>query len=208
MQDFDGADVVDPSGDKIGTVERTYDDDAGTTRLVELSMGTLFSRDHRLVPVDDAQFVDGDLHVPYGKQFIEDSPDAASAGGTLEGDLLDQVRAYYQGAGSGAAANPTVERRPAAVPADEGAEQDAVASGGDAEGSAAGIGQVRDLGDVIEVPIVEEELVKRPVVKEVLRIRKTQVSDTQTVEGDVRKEDVEVVRGGDAVVRDNGEPVT
>ncbi len=56
--------------------------------------------------------------------------------------------------------------------------------------------QVRDLGDVIEVPIVEEELVKRPVVKEVLRIRKSSTSERQTVQGEVRKEEIEVDEEG------------
>jgi len=64
---------------------------------------------------------------------------------------------------------------------------------------------VRDLGDVIEVPIVEEEIVKRPVVKEVLRIRKSSTSERQTVQDDVRKEDVEVISEGDVPVRGNSE---
>ncbi len=65
------------------------------------------------------------------------------------------------------------------------------------------LGEARDMGDVIEVPVIEEELVKRPVVKEVLRVRKTQVSESRTVEADIRKEDVEVVQDGDAVVGDS-----
>lgn len=75
------------------------------------------------------------------------------------------------------------------------------ASGGDSIPTVAGDStEVRDLGDVVEVPIVEEEIVKRPVVKEVLRIHKDTTSDTQTVEGDVRKETVEVVPVGDVTV--------
>ena len=48
--------------------------------------------------------------------------------------------------------------------------------------------------DEIVVPVVEEEVVveKRPVVKEELRIRKEVVEDTETVEEDVRREEVEV----------------
>jgi len=57
--------------------------------------------------------------------------------------------------------------------------------------------QVRDMGDVIEVPIVEEEIVKRPVVKEVLHIRKSSTSEQQTVQGEVRKEEIEVDEEGD-----------
>ena len=60
---------------------------------------------------------------------------------------------------------------------------------------------MRDLGDVIEVPIVEEELVKRPVVKEILRIRKHTVTDQQQVDEEPRKDDIEVDREGDVDVR-------
>ena len=58
-------------------------------------------------------------------------------------------------------------------------------------------GQVRDLGDVIEVPVIEERMVKTPVVKEVLRIRKRSVTEQRTVSADLRKEDVDVVKEGD-----------
>ena len=48
--------------------------------------------------------------------------------------------------------------------------------------------------DEVVVPVTEEEIVvhKRPVVKEEVRIRKDVVEDTETVEEDVRREEVEV----------------
>jgi uncharacterized protein (TIGR02271 family) len=48
--------------------------------------------------------------------------------------------------------------------------------------------------DEVRVPVTEEEVVveKRPVAKEEVRIRKDVVSDTETVEEDVRREEVEV----------------
>jgi uncharacterized protein (TIGR02271 family) len=59
------------------------------------------------------------------------------------------------------------------------------------EGEAAGseIGE-----DEIVVPIIEEEVIieKRPVVREELRIRKEVVEDTEVVEEDVRREEIEV----------------
>ena len=46
----------------------------------------------------------------------------------------------------------------------------------------------------VSVPVTEEEVVveKRPVVKEELRIRKEVVEDTEVVEEDVRREEIEV----------------
>ena len=48
--------------------------------------------------------------------------------------------------------------------------------------------------DEVSVPVTEEEVVveKRPVAKEELRIRKDVVEDTETVEEDVRREEVEI----------------
>ena len=61
------------------------------------------------------------------------------------------------------------------------------------------LGEPLDRGDVIEIPIVEEVLVKKPVVREVVRIRKRTVTESRTVEADVRHEDVEIVEGEDLI---------
>ena len=57
------------------------------------------------------------------------------------------------------------------------------------EASEAEIGE-----DEVSVPVTEEEVVvsKRPVVKEEVRIRKDVVEDTQIVEEDVRREEIDV----------------
>jgi uncharacterized protein (TIGR02271 family) len=57
------------------------------------------------------------------------------------------------------------------------------------EASKAEIGE-----DEVVVPVTEEEVVvsKRPVAKEEVRVRKDVVSDTETVEEDVRREEIEV----------------
>jgi hypothetical protein len=181
IPDYHGAVVLDAAGERIGTVERSYVDDCGTVKFVEVKIGG-FRAKHRLIPSADAQSGHGGLAVPYTKDVIRASPDAASAGDTLEGELLEQVQAYYAGSRtSGDVATSTT-----AAPAEDAGRR----SGG-----------VRDRGDVIEIPIVEEELVKRPVVKEVLRVRKDQVTEQQTVEANLRKEDVEIAQDGDAMAR-------
>jgi uncharacterized protein (TIGR02271 family) len=57
------------------------------------------------------------------------------------------------------------------------------------EASEAEIGE-----DEVVVPVTEEEVVvsKRPVIKEEVRIRKDVVEDTQVVEEDVRREEIDV----------------
>jgi uncharacterized protein (TIGR02271 family) len=59
----------------------------------------------------------------------------------------------------------------------------------DGEATEAEIGE-----DEVSVPVTEEEVVveKQPVVKEEVRIRKDVVSDTEVVEEDVRREEIDV----------------
>lgn len=164
-------------------------------------MGSLFSREQRLVPVDGAQQTDDGLQVPFSK-------DASSAGDTLEGDLLDRVRAFYRGDvgdavtdTAGAAEADTDE----AESSDDTESDQTVETSQDTGNGGQTAGAVRDLGDVIEVPVYEERLVKQPVVAEVLRIRKTPQAQQQSVEADLRKEDVEVVQEGDVTGSDEGQ---
>lgn len=96
INDYDGTDVLDAAGEKVGTVEHSYDDEEGRVHLVEVQTGHLLHK-HRLVPVDDSQQVAAGLQVPYTKETIMDSPDAKDVDGTLDGDALQQVRAYYAG---------------------------------------------------------------------------------------------------------------
>ena len=211
VQDYDGTAVVDATGEKIGTVERSYVDDSGAVRVVRLKIGMLRAK-HRLVPVDEVQPEEDTLRVPYTKQVVEESPDV-DVDDDLEGETLERVRAYYSGM-QGRVPNDTQtqeerraqpddrpvvrERRATVRDVGQAEARDAAAVPADAGQEMRG---VRDLGDVIEVPIVEEELVKRPVVKEVLRIRKHTVTDQQQVNEQLRREDVEVDREGDVDVR-------
>jgi uncharacterized protein (TIGR02271 family) len=61
------------------------------------------------------------------------------------------------------------------------------------EGEAATEAEIGD--DEVSIPLTEEEVVveKRPVIKEEVRIRKDVVEDTEVVEEDVRREEVDIV---------------
>ena len=228
---YDGADVVDESGEKVGTVQASYEDDSGSLRYVQVKTGGLLAK-HHLVPVDDLEREADRLVLPYEKNVVDNSPDVPGRADELDEVTGKRVRAYYGGVRSryqGSSNEPEKRvteqdlemERPASVPlsaegsvrdvtgdaSDEGTAvsgkgEEALAYAQDAESSGK-IGEIRDLGDVIEVPIIEEELIKRPVVKEVLRIRKTQLVESQTVQTDVRREDVEVRPDSDVEVRDD-----
>ena len=59
-------------------------------------------------------------------------------------------------------------------------------------------------GEEIRVPVSEEQVhvEKQPVVKEEVRVGKRQTRDTETVTGNVRKEEIKVDKQGDVPVRD------
>jgi hypothetical protein len=212
--DYDGASVLDSSGEPLGTVERTYVDDSNAARFVEVKIGTLFAK-HRLIPVDDAtQDDDGALHVPFDKQTIENSPEPAG-GDALEPADLEALQQFYGVAGGGdedgGAESPSSESDLAVSDADappseeaiDSNEQESVTQGAIIDETARGLrvgdevpggltAPIRDDGDVVEVPVLEDVLVKKTVVREILRVKKTDLVEQQTVSGDVRKEDIDV----------------
>jgi len=210
MDDYDGAQVIDASGEHIGTVDRTYVDKNEIPRLIEVKMGGLLPK-HRLVPVDQAETSDQGLRVPYVKDMIEESPHIGRRD-SLDGDTLERIRSYYAGGDgiedaapdeapasrNGGDEEATTEEIPAVTPIAESSNQPATPPtitehSGDYDADSPMVtGQIRDLGDVIEVPVMEEILVKKTVVKEVLRIKKSELTETQMVSGDIRREDVEV----------------
>jgi len=207
IQDFDGRDVVGPDGNKIGSVDQTYVDDSGEAQFVEVKTGALFGK-HKLIPVDSGELTDNGLQVPYTKDVVDGSPDIPSSADEIEGELLERVREYYAGAGPNAT---TGAGEAAAVPVSEGSDVSDTASRQQASADIAStplqenqqVGTARDLGDVIEVPIIEEVLVKKPVVREVVRIRKRQSSETRAVGAELRKEDLEV-DASEGVMADKG----
>ena len=205
---------MDSRGTSVGKVERTYVDDVGTPRYVEVKFGTLLPK-HRLIPANEAQLRDdGLLLVPYDKETIEGSPDAPTSE-ALEPADLQQIDAYYRRneAGEG---SPSGEE--SAVSTGRSSQDDAGGDRGEesrnqfevVDESAGGLrvgdqvpagmtAPVIDRGDVVEVPVLEEILVKKTVVREILRVKKSDVVEQETVDGDVRKETLEVDDASGAV---------
>jgi Domain of unknown function (DUF2382)/PRC-barrel domain len=198
--EYEGTILLSADGKRIGTVVRTWVDDNGTVRFVEAELGTLFGK-YRLVPVRGAEHAGDGLKVPLTKRAVEGSPDIGDSAQMIEGSQLAGIIAYYRDRQTGAQFRAPEEGSVASttVPAHSSTSEAATSTQ---------VGEIRDLGDVIEIPIVEEELqiTKRPVVKEVIRVRKRTVVETRTVEADLRKEDVEVVPEGDIAIHGDTTP--
>ena len=87
IQDYDGAEVVDACGERIGIVERSYVDASEIVRFVEVMIGAFLPK-HRLIPLDGAHISSGTLTVPYTKDMIVESPDASPTAIRLRGSCL------------------------------------------------------------------------------------------------------------------------
>jgi len=197
IQDYDGAEVVDACGERIGIVERSYVDASEIVRFVEVMIGAFLPK-HRLIPLDGAHISSGTLTVPYTKDMIVQSPDASSVSDTLEGELLEQVQAYYARGreSTDVATAGSSEQDVAVVPAgDVAVVPGEVIIPEPASDMAWRAGEVRDRDDVMAIPIVEEEVVM--VKRRVLRVRPGQIIEHNTI-----PERVEVIQDGDVVVQD------
>lgn len=205
IDNFDGQPLLDESGEQIGTVERTYVDDAGNARLLAVKLGHLLGK-HRLVPADQARSDDAGVWVPYTVDTISESPHI-DTGDMLEGEGLDEVRSYYNSPLAGTADDAEEQTATTMPSGTEGDTESVRAEAVDipTEPAPENLGQIRDLGDVIEVPIVEEILVRKPVVREVLRVKKTESIERQIASADLRREDVEVVPSREGLLVDEAE---
>ena len=129
-------------GDKLGTVEAFFADDrTGTPTWVAVSTG-LFGTRHSVVPVTDATFTDGALHLPVSAHAVKSAP--PMAGEHLDPADEEALRRHYGLGGPqpvaappentaplGDTAPPTVEiASPVAAPPETPAPAQSSATGG------------------------------------------------------------------------------
>ncbi|QNE45414.1 DUF2382 domain-containing protein (plasmid) [Frigoribacterium sp. NBH87] len=94
-----GARVTDRNGDKVGTVQQVYVDQAGGhAQFVTVNTG-FFGTSESFVPVEDATFVGEDLTVSYDKATVKDAP-RIDADGALSEDEEARLYSHY-GLGGG-----------------------------------------------------------------------------------------------------------
>ena len=120
-RDLIGHKAVDRNGDKIGTVDEVYLDDAtGKPEWAAVRTG-LFGRD-AFVPLATSEFVNDELRIPYDKSQVKDSPDFG-VGQHLSPEQELQLYRYYglevpgggSGSGSGSGSGGAKDAAPAAT---------------------------------------------------------------------------------------------
>jgi sporulation protein YlmC with PRC-barrel domain len=95
VQNWRGMKVVDPDGDKIGTIEDVFlDRHTGEPEWTTVKTG-LFGLKSSLVPIREAQVTgDNEVRVPFQKEQVKDAP-RIDADGHLTPDQERQLWEYY-----------------------------------------------------------------------------------------------------------------
>jgi uncharacterized protein (TIGR02271 family) len=94
VQGWQGQTMVDPAGDKLGTIDAIYlDDETGQPEWATVTRG-LFSAKAAFVPLAQAQDTGDSVQVPYDKQQVIDAP-TMEANGSLSQDEEAELYRHY-----------------------------------------------------------------------------------------------------------------
>jgi len=94
VQSWQGRTMVDPAGDKLGTIDAIYlDDETGQPEWATVTRG-LFSARAAFVPLVQAQDMGDSVQVPYDKQQVSDAP-SPQADGSLSQDEEAELYRHY-----------------------------------------------------------------------------------------------------------------
>lgn len=201
IEDLANATAFDVDGDKVGGVQDVYvNDTSGQPDFVSVNHG-LFGAGTSIVPLRGHTLRDGELHLAFPKDRIEDAPDL-DENGHLTTEDQDAFYRHY-----GLTETKDVTTYDTGRHAAAGA---AGAAGAGAAGAGAAAGERRDVKDVEtdaaaagaaatdkDAIIRSEEQLnveKDRVESGQVRLRKYVVNETETVEVPVEREEVRVVR--------------
>ena len=210
IEDLANATAYDVNGDKVGSVQDVYvNDTSGQPDFISVNHG-LFGTGTSIVPLRGHSLRDGDLHLAFPKDRIEDAPDLDDNGHLTTNDQdalyrhyalteVQDVTTYETGA---APVDGAVDAGTAGAAGAGAAGVGAAAAGlGAADaGYADGVAGTADAGvagtDSDELIRSEEQLnvSKDRVESGEVHLRKYVVTETETVEVPVEREEVRIVR--------------
>ncbi|MGH2813692.1 MAG: YsnF/AvaK domain-containing protein [Actinomycetota bacterium] len=94
VQSWQGRTMVDPAGDKLGTIDAIYlDNETGQPEWATVT-SDLFSAKAAFVPLAQAQAMGDSVQVPYDKQQVTDAP-SMEADGSLSQDEEAELYRHY-----------------------------------------------------------------------------------------------------------------
>ncbi|MDQ6658002.1 MAG: PRC and DUF2382 domain-containing protein [Actinomycetota bacterium] len=117
-----GADVYGPDNDKLGKIDTVFLDNE-TSQVAWAAVKTgMFGTNVSLVPLNDASFDSGSLHVPYSKDQIKDAPNHDADQALSKSDEDELYRHYQIGGGQQATDTSTSNRDRRDMAGDAGVE--------------------------------------------------------------------------------------
>jgi uncharacterized protein (TIGR02271 family) len=94
VQSWQGRTMVDPAGDKLGTIDAIYlDDETGQPEWATVTSG-LFTAKTAFVPLAQAQDTGDSVQVPYDKQQVKNAPTMRADGQLSQDDEAELYRHY------------------------------------------------------------------------------------------------------------------
>jgi uncharacterized protein (TIGR02271 family) len=94
VRDWQGRTMVDPAGDKVGTIDAIYlDDDTGQPEWATVTTG-LFATKTTFVPLTQAQAMGDSVQVPYDKAQVTDAPNMQTDGQLSQDEEAELYRHY------------------------------------------------------------------------------------------------------------------
>ncbi|MCL6422678.1 PRC and DUF2382 domain-containing protein [Brachybacterium sp. JHP9] len=202
IQDLQAAEVVDTTGDKIGKVGQVYlTDDTQEPSWVTVNTG-FFGTKETFIPLAEARYADGVITVPYEKSFVKDAPNV-DEDGSISREEEDELYRYY---GVNDSRGSYEDRRVAGDATTTGVAGAGVgAAGYDAARTDRDVVADRDLADRRDVADVDgkesitlhEERANvgvQQVETGKVRLRKHVVTETETIQVPVEREEVFIER--------------
>jgi uncharacterized protein (TIGR02271 family) len=94
VRSWQGRTMVDPAGDKLGTIAAIYlDDDTGQPEWATVTTG-LFGSKQTFVPLTHAQATGDSVQVPYDKQQVKNAPNMQADGQLSQDEEAELYRHY------------------------------------------------------------------------------------------------------------------
>lgn len=188
ITDLSNATAFDANGDKVGSISDVFINDAtGRPDFIEVNTG-LFGTGSSLVPLTGSSLRDGEIHLPFAKDRIQDAPEVQDPTALSVDDKEAYLR-YYGLAGSGVEpVAGTGDRRQAHAPARPDASDAALIRSEERLNVST---RRRPTERVVLRKYVVEEMqtIEVPVRREEYRIEREPITDTAGIGGEDRVED-------------------
>jgi uncharacterized phage infection (PIP) family protein YhgE len=155
---------------------------------------------------DRSQLEDLLRRLPSSQEYVREQVEQLVASYEAIEDSLDRVAVRQGAEDSTGWTSEEIQQTPGQITHQaqevdgQAAKQTREAGAGERESLEAGVGE-----EEIRIPVIEEQIVveKRPMVKEVIRVRKKIVEEEKVVEQDVRREEVDI---DEQIERNDGRP--